>query len=118
MNEAALVSTQAVGSKLTTTTQTTVYTALGGNMREMLIAVLITNVTSSDATVTIEWTDASAVDTYSLATAMTVPANGSVWLRPIHLPLDASDAVKATAGTANALHVVTMINEMARGGVG
>lgn len=118
MNEAALVSTQAVGTKLTTTTQTTVYTAdtANGNMHEVLIAVLVANVTSTDATVTVEWTDASAADTYSLATGMTVPANGTVWLRPINMPLDDADAIKATAGTANALHVVTMVNEKARGG--
>lgn len=110
-----LPSTRAIGAVLTNTSQTTVYTAVGNNMLEMLLAVLVSNVTGTAATITIEWTDASAAATYSITTATTVPANGNVWIRPIDLPLAASDAIKATAGTGNALHVILMLNEQARG---
>lgn len=109
-------STRAEGTSLTTTNATTVYTAIGGNMREMLNAVFVSNVTGTDATVTVVWTnDADSAD-YSLATGMTVPANGSVWLRPIGLPLASGDLIKVTAGTSDALDVIVMLSELGRGG--
>lgn len=118
MNQFMAESNRAEGVILTTTTATTVYTAIGGNTTEFLNAVLAANVTATDATLTIEWTDASAAATYALVTATTVPARGSVWLRPLGLPLSKDDAVKATAGTANALHVIALIGERGRGGYG
>lgn len=107
-------STRAVGTSLTTTSATTLYTANGGNMRERVNAIRVSNVTGTDATVTLTWTDAASATTFSIETGTTVPANGSIFVRPIDLPLSKDDTIKATAGTANALHVIVLLTESGR----
>jgi hypothetical protein len=101
------------GIKLTTTAQTTIYTAAGNNMNEVVEWVHIANTTASPATVTIEWTDSSAATTYTLIGGQNVPANVAIRLE-LGVGLPPGDALKATAGTANALQIVIAAAEMGR----
>ena len=101
------------GVKLTTTSQTTIYTAAGNNMNEVVEWVHVSNTTASPATVILEWTDSSAATTYKLVGGQNVPANVAIRLE-LGVGLPPGDAIKATAGTANALEIVIAVAEMGR----
>ena len=102
-----------IGVKLTSTNQTTVYTAAGSNMNEVVEWVHIANTDSTPRTVTLEWTDDSAATTYALMTAQVVPANASIRLE-LGVMFPPGDALKTTASSANTLQVFVAVCEMGR----
>ena len=102
-----------IGVKLTTINQTTIYTAAGANMNEVVEWVHIGNTDSTPRTVTLEWTDSSAAVTYALMTAQIVPANASIRL-DLGVMFPPGDALKATASSANTLQLVVAVCEMGR----
>ena len=104
---------RAVSVKLTTTAQTTIFTAIGLNLLETVDRLYAANTTGTAATLTVEWTDTSASTTYTLLGTKLVAANDTLMIE-LGFRLDAADIIKCTAGTANALQITLLINEMAR----
>lgn len=99
-----------IGTSLTTTNNTAVYTAPTNNY-DQVIGVHVANITALDATVSVRWFDSSANASYCIIFQHTVPANGAVWFPVFGFALDASDEIRAQAGTANALDVIVSIAE-------
>jgi hypothetical protein len=99
-----------LGTSLTTTNNTAVYTAPSVGYVQV-IGVRISNITALDATASVRWFDSSANVSFCLTFQHTVPANGAVWLPLEAFAPDASDEIRVQAGTANALDVIVSITE-------
>lgn len=100
-----------LGTSLTTTNNTAVFTAPEDNY-DQVIGVRVANITASDATVSVRWFDSSANASFCLIFQHTVPANGAVWFPLEAFAPDTSDELRVQAGTANALDVITSIAEL------
>jgi hypothetical protein len=100
-----------LGTSLTTTNNTAVFTAPANNY-DQVIGVRVANITALDATVSVRWFDNSANASFCLIFQHTVPANGAVWFPLEAFALDESDEIRAQAGTANALDVIVAIAEL------
>jgi hypothetical protein len=99
-----------LGTSLTTTNNTAVFTAPANNY-DQVIGVRVANITALDATLSLRWFDSSANASFCLIFQHAVPANGAVWF-PLHgFALDESDEIRAQAGTSNALDVIVSIAE-------
>lgn len=102
-------------TKLTTDTQTTVYTAPTGFVAK-LDKIKLTNVDASSAvTVTIEWTDDSASTTYTLLSLYSLAVHTYLDFDLIGLVFDEGDTLKVTAGAANDLEVHVSVAHIQRG---
>lgn len=100
-----------VGKHLTTTSQTTIYTQESGV--SYADHINFANITASAATARLHVTVSADSDTYALFYDVSVPAGGLVRV-DLGYALNKDDAIKATAGTANALDVVLSIIEAGR----
>ena len=107
------ITARPVSVKLTNTSQTTIFTAIGLNMIEAAVVLYAANTTGTAATLTVEWTDSSASTTYTLLGTKLVAANDTLTV-DLGFRLDASDAIKCTAGTGNALQITLLVTEKAR----
>ena len=96
---------------LPTTAQTTIFTATGAyaNVRMINLA----NITGAAVTVTLEWTDSSEGVTVSLLEGYTMPPNSQIMEEPPGMTIDNGDAIKVTAGTANAIEGIIVAAEIA-----
>lgn len=99
------------GTALTTTGQTTVYTARRSYANA--VSVWITNKTAIAAVITIDWYDSDITTQFKLCFQYSVPANGMLVIEPRGFCLDINDEIRATAGTANAFDVVVSAVEIA-----
>lgn len=99
-----------LGTSLTTTNNTAVFTEPTTGY-DMVVGVRVANITASDATISLRWFDSSANVSFVIIFQHTVPANGAVWFPLDSFALDASDEIRAQAGTANALDVIVSIAE-------
>lgn len=97
-----------IGNHLADTTDDTILTASG---YMQVIGARVANVTSSDATVTLNYYSKADDSEYRLLYQHTVPANGAIWLPLEAFSLNTSDEIRAQAGTANALDVILSITE-------
>lgn len=98
-----------IGVHLTTTTNTTIFTAVG---YVQVIGIRLSNITGTNAVATVAWFSSVANDQYRLLFQHTVPANGAVWLPLEAFALNESDQIRVQAGTASALDVVLSISEI------
>lgn len=100
-----------LGTSLTTTNNTAVFTA-PDNGYDQIIGVRIANITAIDATASVRWFDSSANVSFCILFQHTVPANGAIWLPLEAFAPDTGDELRVQAGTANALDVITSIAEL------
>jgi len=108
---ADIVKTQ--GTKLTTTNATDVYTAPTNN-DITIVNINVAEVSGNADTITLQWEDGSGGTVYDLWTLKAIPANTSLEYT-LAFALKRGSDVKATAGTANRLHVtVTAFSEVGR----
>ena len=98
---------------LTTTDKTTVYTC-PSETTAIIKSIRVTEDSGNADTVAVELSDDSASATYKITGTLTVSANASTELLTVPLILEASDAIKATAGTANRLHVIVSLLQLTR----
>lgn len=98
-----------VGRHLATTTNTTVFRAVG---YIQIIGLRLANVTGTDAVATVSWFSAGAEEEYRLLFQHVVPANGQLWLPLEAFALAENDEIRVQAGTANALDVILSISEV------
>jgi len=98
---------------LTTTDATTVYTVpIEADFNASVISSIIVSEDSGNAdTITLTITNGS--DVFSLFKVKAVAANTSIELLTRDLVLQSGEILKATAATANRLHVVASIQEFA-----
>ena len=98
---------------LTTTDITTLYTAptVGDFNASVVNSILVSNVSGSGDTITLTVTNGS--DVFSLFKVKAVAANTSIELLTRDLILQEGEILKATAATADRLHIVASIQEFA-----
>ena len=99
---------------LTTTDVTTIYTApaTADFNASVINSIIVSNDSGSGDTITLTVTDgASAI--FSLFQVKAVAANTSIELLTRDLILQSAEIIKATAATANRLHIVASIQEFA-----
>tara|TARA_R100000935_G_scaffold130_1_gene410 strand:+ start:2841 stop:3167 length:327 start_codon:yes stop_codon:yes gene_type:complete len=96
---------------LVNTNVTTLYTAPAATVT-IIKSILVSNDSSSDDTITVTVTKASAVT--SLFKLYAVDALGTEELLKQPLIVDESEIIKVTAATANRLHVVMSFLEISR----
>jgi|TARA_R100001015_G_C4559725_1_gene119808 hypothetical protein len=99
---------------LTTTDVTTLYTAPSGAdfNASVVSSIIVSNDSGSSDTITLTLTNGS--DVFSLFQVKAVAANTSVELLTRDLVLQSGEILKATAATANRLHVVASIQELSK----
>ena len=97
---------------LTTTNNTTVYTA-PSNSRAIIKNILISDDSGSGDSVTVTLTDASAA-IFSLFKTKTIGANATTELITQPIILQESEILKAQATTAGRLHIVVSLLEINR----
>ena len=99
---------------LTTTDVTTLYTAPSGAdfNASVVSSIIVSNDSGSSDTITLTLTSGS--DVFSLFQVKSVAANTSVELLTRDLVLQSGEILKATAATADRLHVVASIQELSK----
>ena len=97
---------------LTTTDNTTVYTA-PSNSRAIIKNILISDDSGSGDSITVTLTDASAA-IFSLFKTKTIGANATTELITQPIILQESEILKAQATTAGRLHIVVSLLEINR----
>ena len=88
---------------LTTTDNTTLYTS-PSNSRAIIKNILISDDSGSGDTITLTITNGS--DVFSLFKTKTISANGTSELLSAPIVLTAGEILKATAATADRLHII------------
>ena len=98
---------------LTTTNITTLYTAptVGDFNASVVNSIIVSNDSGSADTITLTVTNGS--DVFSLFKVKAVAANTSIELLTRDLILQEGEILKATAATADRLHIVASIQEFA-----
>jgi hypothetical protein len=99
---------------LTTTDITVLYTAPSDAdfNASVVSSIIVSNDSGSSDTITLTLTSGS--DVFSLFQVKSVAANTSVELLTKDLVLESGEILKATAATANRLHVVASIQELSK----
>ena len=99
---------------LTTTDVTVLYTAPSDAdfNASVVSSIIVSNDSGSSDTITLTITSGS--DVFSLFQVKSVAANTSVELLTRDLVLERGEILKATAATANRLHVVASIQELSK----
>ena len=99
---------------LTTTDITVLYTAPSDAdfNASVVSSIIVSNDSGSSDTITLTLTSGS--DVFSLFQVKSVAANTSVELLTRDLVLESGEILKATAATANRLHVVASIQELSK----
>lgn len=95
---------------LTTTNATTVYTCPAGAIA-IVKSILVSEDSGNADTITLTLTD-SASAVFSLFNVKAVSANTTIELLSAPIILQSSEILKATAATANRLHVVVSLLEV------
>ena len=98
---------------LTSTDKTTVYTC-PSETTAIVKSIRVTEDSGNNDTIAVELYDNSAESTFKVTGTLTVSANASTELLTVPLVLEESDIIKATAGTANRLHVVMSLLQIKR----
>ena len=98
---------------LTTTDKTNVYTC-PSETTAIVKSIRVTEDSGNNDTIAVELYDNSAESTFKVTGTLTVSANASTELLTVPLVLEESDIIKATAGTANRLHVVMSLLQIKR----
>ena len=99
---------------LTTTNATVLYTAPSDAdfNASVVSSIIVSNDSGSSDTITLTLTSGS--DVFSLFQVKAVAANTSIELLTRDLVLESGEILKATAATANRLHVVASIQELSK----
>jgi len=99
---------------LTTTDATVLYTAPSGAdfNASVVSSIMVSEYSGNADTLTLTITNGS--DVFSLFKVKAVGANGTIELLTRDLVLQSGEILKATAATANRLHVVASIQELSK----
>lgn len=98
--------------KLTTNNATEAFEA--ESPLAVAVQLRFANVTSTAATITVEWEVAADATSYTLLFQHSIPGNGVYGMERMNLFMRDGDKINVTAGTANAIHVTGTAGEIAR----
>ena len=98
---------------LTSTDKTNVYTC-PSETTAIVKSIRVTEDSGNNDTIAVELYDNSAEATFKLTGTLAISASTSTELLSAPLVLEESDIVKATAGTANRIHVIMSILQITR----
>jgi hypothetical protein len=98
-----------VAASLTTTGNTTVFTAAG---YVQVIGVRVANLTGADVAVTISYYAIANTTQYRLIYQHLVPANGALWFPLEAFSLYPGDEIRVQAASSNALDVLVSLLEI------
>ena len=98
---------------LTTTNKTNVYTC-PSETTAIVKSIRVTEDSGNNDTIAVELYDNSAEATFKLTGTLAISASTSTELLSAPLVLEESDIVKATAGTANRIHVIMSVLQITR----
>jgi len=98
---------------LTSTSKTNVYTC-PSETTAIVKSIRVTEDSGNNDTIAVELYDNSAEATFKLTGTLAISASTSTELLSAPLVLEESDIVKATAGTANRIHVIMSILQITR----
>ena len=98
---------------LTSTDKTTVYTC-PAETTAIVKSIRVTEDSGNNDTIAVELLDSSATATFKITGTLTISASTSTELLSAPLVLEESDAIKATAGTANRIHVIISVLQITR----
>ncbi|MBZ9922197.1 hypothetical protein LB579_31440 [Mesorhizobium sp. BR1-1-7] len=101
--------TRLVGAHLTTTNDTTVFTAAGYTQ---VVGIRLANITGTDRTATVAWFSDGDSSAYRLLYQHIVPANSAVWLSLEAFALKVDDEIRVQASLANAIDVIVSVAEV------
>jgi len=101
--------TRLVGAHLTTTNDTTVFTATGYTQ---VVGVRLANITGTDRTATVGWFSDADNSAYRLIYQHNVPANSAVWLPLEAFALKVDDEIRVQASFASAIDVIVSVAEV------
>lgn len=100
---------RAIGAHITTTANTTIYSATG---YPHVIDIRCANLTSDDVPVSISWYSSQDADQYRLIYQHLIPANGAVTFPLEGFAPTTGDEIRVQAGTANAIDVILTLAEV------
>ena len=98
---------------LTTTDKTTVYTC-HSETTAIIKSIRVTEDSGNADTIAVELLDDSATAPFKITGPLAISASASTELLTVPLILEESDAIKATAGTANRIHVIISLLQLTR----
>ena len=98
---------------LTTTDKTNVYTC-PAETTAIVKSIRVTEDSGNNDTIAVELYDDSATATFKITGTLAISASTSTELLSAPLVLEESDIVKATAGTANRIHVIMSVLQITR----
>jgi len=98
---------------LTTTSKTNVYTC-PSETTAIVKSIRVTEDSGNADTIAVELYDNSAEATFKLTGTLAISASTSTELLSAPLVLEESDIIKATAGTANRIHVIMSVLQITR----
>ena len=98
---------------LTSTSKTNVYTC-PSETTAIVKSIRVSEDSGNNDTIAVELYDNSAEATFKLTGTLAISASTSTELLSAPLVLEESDIVKATAGTANRIHVIMSILQITR----
>ena len=98
---------------LTTTDKTTVYTC-PSETTAIVKSIRVTEDSGNADTIAVELSDSSATATFKITGTLAISASTSTELLTVPLVMEESDIIKATAGTANRLHIIISLLQIKR----
>ncbi len=98
---------------LTSTSKTNVYTC-PSETTAIVKSIRVTEDSGNNDTIAVELYDNSATATFKITGTLTISASTSTELLSAPLVLEESDAIKATAGTANRVQVIISVLQITR----
>jgi hypothetical protein len=98
---------------LTTTDKTTVYTC-PSETTAIIKSIRVTEDSGNADTIAMEFYDDSKTATFKITGTKAISANASTELFNAPFVIEESDIIKATAGTANRIHVIISLLQLTR----
>lgn len=99
-----------VGTNLTATVETTVYTC-PNNFTAKVDLIFVTNNTNSNKTITIKWYDYTTDTNYNIAPAYSISAYNFLKLSDGYLVMNSNDQLKFTSDTGSDMTAIVSVEE-------
>ena len=97
---------------LTTTLTTTLVTAPGSEAGVKIERIVLTNITSSAASVTIDHADTAGANPFKIMNAASIPGDGFPVVLELGIYLNTTDLLRGGCATASAVHCLVYGLEM------
>jgi hypothetical protein len=110
MTTAILPKLRSVGANLTAGVSTTIYTC-PNNYTTKIVLLLVSNDTSGNKTVTLEWYDNSTALTYSITSGYVLTSHNFLVFDQSYLILNSGDSIVATSEAGSSMSALITVEE-------